>query len=970
MRFDTFEEYIESNSSEKIVLAHVHASKRLYNFQSDSGKYSRSTPYFVAKVSKGTTPLTRVDSASQVTDDTKFHYDVSLSKLTLFSFDQENDEVIVEYRLFLSNVPLNLPWNLEDDASDQVAYEPRIVSVPKFKSQMSQGKKGINLTGSGDLKIENTDGFYDSIYDTLFFENKTTNIYSFNRHLKPSQAQILFRGIITSKDFSTKDIKFGLNDSIYALDELIPTETYGSSVIEDDADNHKRVIYGRAKNLKVQSLDKYGSEGTPLSGTISGVAETESIIGQGTKFLSELSEDDTILFDNVEINVEEVRADDVVKVSELERTFSNKTATVKPDREYSVKNREFQVSGHALRKLSTTITKINSRNRIILDDVSGFEAGDIIDFDGEEKEVRRISGDTMVLNTNFNLPHSVGATVSKKDLFNVRYAEEENEIPPDDITISNTVSGTTFTIKEQAEVNTAKITTSSKSVKWLNGYAGAWLGSPDISEMIINTGSMWGKYFILYNVDGDTTAYWFKDTVPVGASNVEEPDHGADDSFPIELANENPTAAVLTEAVRKGIAKHQENYRVTKSGTTITLVSTNPENITQPNSGTTAFTVTKFVSGLENNQKIDLTETLKPRDYLLAPDGNLHEILQVFPKSFVLRTPFGGSSETIKLKYKKIEYINDDSVVFVDCFGKTKDGTKDGELIRTGSEVVKDVLESVNLGEFLDVDSFTDSSLRAPQTMSLVVPEDLTSSPDSAKKVINKVNKSVLGSLFVNRDLNLGYDILDSEVPINSLRTITDSDVISWKVKDDGYDLGAKTEGKYRFIDFNPEENGQEFSRANYTSEFVNKYIGNKNTIETDLYLHDDDEAQEMVERSVFVNSLSASSIEIKGSLVLSKFQLGERVLLDLDRLYVALGSASETKRVGIVTFVQNTGDSVTLKLEDIGSIYTRAARITDNSAPEYSIADPERRVTDSYIVDDNEIIDGNEETFSTNLIG
>lgn len=969
MAFTTHEEYIASNKSEKIILGHIHASKRLYNFLSDSGLFARVTTEFVNKVFLGTTELTRVVNTGAVTDATKFYYDVTTSKLYLYEFDQDNDEIIVEYRFFFSNVPINLAWDLGSGA--EVEYEPRIVKVPKFKSQMSQGKKGINLVGKGNFQINNNDGKYDSVYDTVFFENKDANIYTFNRDLAVSEAQIIFRGTITGKHLDTKAIVFTLNDSLYALDELVPTVQYGTDVIDEDSNNHKRIIYGQADNLQVQSLDKYGSGGIVITGTFTGITGTDYIVGTGTNFLNDLSDGDVLKFSDFEVTVNQVKTNTVIKVNELDRTFNNRDATLIPEIQYNNRNREFQVAGHAIKKSTTTIDTIISRNRIILTDVTGFKADDIIDFDGEEKTIRRISGNTMVLSTNFNLPHSAGDPVTKKELFNIRYDKDTNLIDSADVTITNTSAGTTFTIGSNTEINTAPTVRLAQPIRWLDGFAGAWVGVPHVVNINIVSGPMYEKYFILYDTEGESTAYWFKDTAPVEVSDFKEPNHGADNSTPISLTVSNPDTNTLVEAVFEAIARTQDNYQVRFLGSNVTITSINPEPITNPNVGTTSFGTTVLYAGSANDYKIDLKDILNPRDYVVGPDGFSYEILQVYEKSLTLRTNFGGPFDaTIGLSYKNIEYINDETVVYLDCFGKTKDGEPTGELIETSPEVVKDIIDSVGLGQFVDTASFIDASIRAPQVMSLVIPEKLASQPDSAKEVVNKINKTILGSLYVNPSLDLGYDILDSEVPIDTLRSITESDLISWKVKADSFDLTKTSIARYKFIDWNPTKKSEDTSEVSYTSNFVEKYIGNKNTKQLDFYLYNQVDAQEMVERETFVNSVSNSTIKIKGKLNLSKFQLGERVLLDLDRLYVALGSSSNSKRVGIVTSLENTGESVQLQIEDIGAVYTRASRITNETANDYVDASGEERVTNSYIVDENEIIGTDEDTFSTNLIG
>ena len=970
MAFTTHDEYIESNKSEKIILAQLHGFKRLYNFVADTGVYSRTTPHFVSAVKKETTSLTRVTSLGALTDDTKYYYDINLSKLYLYDFDQDTDEVIVEYRFFFSNVPMNLSWDLTDDAGDQVEYEPRIITVPKFKSQMSQGKKGINLIGKGSFKINNNDGEYDDIYDTIFFDNKAANIYSFNRDLAASEAKQIFRGIVTGKSFSTSTITFNVNDDLYKLDESITATQYGSEVRDEDAQRYKRVLYGRNDNVLCQSLDQYG-DGVAITGTVTGVSGNEYVTGSGTSFIDELTSGDELIVNGFSTTVEKVKSDTLIIVNELEATFSGLSATVIADIQYKAKNRTFQVAGHALKKASTTISSITSGNRIAVADSDGFEADDIITVDGETATIRRVSGTTIVLTRNLSGSPAVSDTVTKREIFSVRYGEDETPIDDSDITISNASGYAKFTIADDAEINAAKFVRNKENFSFFNGRDTVWLGTPAIYELtaVANTaGSLYGTYFIIKDIDGNTTGCWFNNA----SESITEPSHGADDDIAIILTSNTMTSTLVAEACLEAIVTNVDYYQGSTTTDVISLESKTPSNILTPTVNTSGFSIASISTGVTVTSDVDLTTLIKPRDYIkkgTAADVVSYEVLSVEPTSIRLRSNYAETDATSYLKYKSVKYIGDDTQVYVNCLGKTKDGTPTGDFIKTGPEVVEDILTDVGLSAYLDTSSFTDAVVRAPQLMSLAIPADFTGAPESAKNVINVVNKTLLGSLFINTDLELGYDILDSEIPLNTLNTIYEEDLVKWSVKADGFDISKSVIGRYRHLDYDPNVDDESSSEVTYTSDFVNKYIGNNNTSEVSLALYETSDAQELIERDQFVNSLSNSIIKISGKLTLSKYNLGERVLLDLNRLYVALGSTSNTLRVGIITSMNNTGEKVELEIEDLGGLYSRAARVTDSSAPDYDASTDQEKVVNSHITGNNDIIDTDEDTFSTNLI-
>jgi hypothetical protein len=226
----------------------------------------------------------------------------------------------------------------------------------------------------------------------------------------------------------------------------------------------------------------------------------------------------------------------------------------------------------------------------------------------------------------------------------------------------------------------------------------------------------------------------------------------------------------------------------------------------------------------------------------------------------------------------------------------------------------------------------------------------------------------VFGSLYVNEDLNLGYDVLDTDTSINTLQTISESDVISWSLKNDSFDLTSSVLGHYKFVEYDPEAGASSSLLASYSSEFVEKYIGNTGTVNKDYYLYDTAQAQESVERECLINSLSNSTIQIKGSLNLSQFRLGERVILDFTRLYNLLGSSSPL-RVGVITSLDNTGTRVTLEVEDMGALYSRGGVMSAEATPDFSDATDLEKLTNSFMTDENETIDDLDDTFGINLI-
>ena len=66
-----------------------------------------------------------------------------------------------------------------------------------------------------------------------------------------------------------------------------------------------------------------------------------------------------------------------------------------------------------------------------------------------------------------------------------------------------------------------------------------------------------------------------------------------------------------------------------------------------------------------------------------------YEILEVKEQEIILRVPYGGEDYTDILVTKTVSYINDDTLVLVDCLGIQNSL---GEWVKTASDVVKHIV--------------------------------------------------------------------------------------------------------------------------------------------------------------------------------------------------------------------------------------------------------------------------------------
>lgn len=956
-----YQDYTKLNSSEKIILAHVHSVRRLFNFTLTTGSYKKVTPYFVVGVKFNGTTLQPVETIDDLTSST-FFYDITTSSLYLKEYVSA-DEVIATYRHFFSNQPINLSWDLED-YSEEVEYLPRISGYPNFKSTMSS-KKGISLTGSGSLVLINTDDTLTQLFDKNIFENKDVEIYSTHRELLPSQAQILFRGSIQGKNLALNAVTLSLKDDIYSLEQPIPLKKFDTLVIDEEKDNLQRMIFGRVQNLKMQPINQV-EKGYAIQGTITGYLGDEFITGTNTTFLQDVSSGDTLIFQDFELDVDEVLSNTSIKVSALERNFYNLSANLKPRISHYNKNRVWHVCSHEIEKPTMTITDIICRNRVVVDSTLNFKAGDKISLnDLEQNTIRRISGNTIVLNQNYNFNHSVGETISKVELENVRF--NNRLLFPEDYTITNSPSGTYLTFTNRAEFNQSIMKTEKTNFRFYNGKNKIWLGSPTFINIIcvgnVKTGdnqedySLFGKYFTIKDEDGATCAFWFKDNVVDENSIIKKPSAvqaidqiNGNKSQKIELESREYSSSEIAQIIGTAISNELSCWTHSLNGSTCQLESKEAVSISNGDANTSGFSFS-IVSGTASNSKVKMSNILKSRDFVKASyqsDSQLIEVLEVGEKYAVLRSNYQGDTKLDNLSYLNVDYFQDDSIITCDSYGKTG--------ITSPIETIEYLLNLCGIS--YNQASFDECKTKVLTTVSLSLPLDFGDKKQpKLKDIIQLLSVSCNGGVFLNSDLELSYSLIDADV--YALDTIKDYDVISWSYQDDNFDSALTTIGEYNFQDYSQLTKEKTNNQTQFTSEIAQKYTEQVNSNTYQIYLKDESESLNVIQRLAFLNGLSSKTIKIKGGLGLSNLKIGQKVRVDLKR----------HKGIGQISSMTNNGSQVDLEIVDFGSLMKFCSKITTDTYPSYQDATTQEKEEGSFITDSNGTIDDVEETFNFNLI-
>ena len=149
----------------------------------------------------------------------------------------------------------------------------------------------------------------------------------------------------------------------------------------------------------------------------------------GTNFLRDLTPEDELIFNigdqEFKYSIQSVLSDTKAIVSErLDVEFNNIQAFIDPIIPVRYANSRFHIGSGKLFEKSTTITKVIDKGRYKVSSAVNLLAGDLIEINGETSTIRRISGNTIVLNDTISVLVQVNDLLTRPPVYKVQYLNE------------------------------------------------------------------------------------------------------------------------------------------------------------------------------------------------------------------------------------------------------------------------------------------------------------------------------------------------------------------------------------------------------------------------------------------------------------------------------------------------------------------------------------------------------------------
>jgi hypothetical protein len=367
----------------------------------------------------------------------------------------------------------------------------------------------------------------------------------------------------------------------------------------------------------------------------------------------------------------------------------------------------------------------------------------------------------------------------------------------------------------------------------------------------------------------------------------------------------------------------------------------------------------------------DLSNTYQERDWIKAEgdaDSTFMRIVDIVGNTIRCDVGYSGTTgSSHNVVKRRPDYITDDSAVSINCLGRTVDGTAEGALIKTGSDVVKQLLIDIDLEDDLDVVSFDTASIDNNMRMSIVLPYEPNKQSPKVKDIINNVNQTVFGSLSLKQDLTLGYFVTSAE-RLDSIQVIKDDDIIKWSMTGKSTNSYQRVLGNYKFVDFDNSKLDSGNSLVDVKSDRIIDYDISNKEVDRTFRVYRQSDAQELAERFIHQTEQTLLEVKISSDIRLSNIEIGDRVRLDLIR-FINQPSIGDSQRVFSVIGIKKNFNKIDITLTDLGNLYNRSAVFSSDTTPDYSASTSDDRRFNSYFTDDNGLITTYDESKDTNLI-
>jgi hypothetical protein len=375
-----------------------------------------------------------------------------------------------------------------------------------------------------------------------------------------------------------------------------------------------------------------------------------------------------------------------------------------------------------------------------------------------------------------------------------------------------------------------------------------------------------------------------------------------------------------------------------------------------------------FTSGSRNVTGSGFSGFIKP-GYMLGLYGNAayFEVLSVVSDTAIILRTAPGFNLAALGRFKSKIYDDKSSVLTLDALGRTVDGETDGALVKTAPGLVKALLEDAGLSAEIDETSFEDAEEIAYQHLGVAIPDSYNDkTAPTYRDTINRINKSVFGSLVQTTDYKFGYEVL-RPYKSNSALLLGESDILG------GFTLESKADNVVKTVnlEYAPKEYdyislGENVTTVSKVGENATYLVQTDRSRTISTLLVEAQDAEIMVNRWSFLLSIASNRLTFVTKMQGMGLEIGDIIEVNHRKLFERFGGTG-TRKLLLVESVLRNGSEVKVEAADLSNTFNRVAaynEFTEN----WVDATEDEKLYGGYYTDEYGLIDNDASNFETNL--
>ena len=334
--------------------------------------------------------------------------------------------------------------------------------------------------------------------------------------------------------------------------------------------------------------------------------------------------------------------------------------------------------------------------------------------------------------------------------------------------------------------------------------------------------------------------------------------------------------------------------------------------------------------------------------------------------SLTLRSPATYSQSDTGQYISERSFEEGVDVLTCSIIGTTSTDLNSGTLLRTASEISKDVVTRVGITN-LNAGSFSLAKDIQPAYLGFCIPDKYADTRQpKCRDIINRVNQSVFGSLIQNKNFEIEYNILQPKKP-SSFMTLREEDILEIAIDSDNDRVVKGSLVNYKNQEYNAQSGIPSLASTSKTSDIGSWLVSSMNTKVVDTVLHESNDAAIHASRWAFLLELATNSIKIKTKMQTSRLQVNDVVYIEHEKLFERTGGGK--KKFAAVTSIKKSGTNTDIELDDLGNAFNRVAIICENGSDIFDDSTEKQKVTNGFVTDQYGLINNTENTHGLNLV-